>query len=79
MFLDSSLFLGGLTAELDVTGVGYAIYYESATPTTDNLMPPPNAVPAGQGLAWALPFAVRLLGDGSSVGTNVATTALVVV
>lgn len=40
-----------------VLGVGYAIYYTSATPSIDPYLPPPIAVPAGQGLAWAVPYA----------------------
>ena len=46
------------TGSMAVTGVGYAIYYTSATPFTDPTIAPPFAVPAGQGLAWAMPFTV---------------------
>jgi hypothetical protein len=72
--IDSSLFTGGFE-EMTVTGVGYAIYYRSGSPKIDPLMPPPFAVPAGQGVAWALPFSVALLGDGGTEGTSVATVA----
>jgi hypothetical protein len=72
--IDSSLGpYTGLTDEMDVTGVGFALYYTSATPTTDPLMPAPVTVTAGQGVAWALPFGVDLLGDGSAEGTSEAT------
>lgn len=52
--------------DFEVTGCGYAIYYTSATPTTDAAMAPPFAVPGGQGLAWALPFTAA--GSGNSGG-----------
>jgi hypothetical protein len=58
--LSSSLLEDPITDSLSVTGVGFAIYYTSATPTTDPLMPPPFAVPAGQGLTWSVPLAVAL-------------------
>lgn len=52
----SSLFLDNLQDYMNITAVGFAIYYTSATPKIDPAMPPPFAVPAGQGLIWALPF-----------------------
>jgi hypothetical protein len=75
MGIDSSLLLGTLADRMAATGVGYAIYYSSSSPRIDPQMPPPVAVPAGQGLAWALPFSVSLLGPPSLDGTAVATTA----
>lgn len=65
-------------ATISVSSVGFAVYYSSATPTTDSTtMTPPVAVPAGQGVAWALPFGVAW-GDGNtSTGsaTGVAASA----
>jgi hypothetical protein len=67
-----SLFLGPtLTDAVEVTAVGYAIYYTSATPTTDAQMAPPFAVPAGQGLAWALPFGGSCTGNTGAQGTAI--------
>ncbi len=40
-----------------MTAIAYAVYYTSATPTTDTLNPPPFTVPAGSGLAWSVPLA----------------------
>ena len=54
--MEVSLFLDDLFDEMGFFAVGYAIYYVSATPTIDTQIPPPFAVPAGQGLAWAIPF-----------------------
>lgn len=75
MALDSSLLLSGMTDDISASGVGYAIYYRSALPRIDALMPPPFAVPPSQGLAWAIPFTVDLLGPPSNQGTSVATPA----
>jgi hypothetical protein len=58
MLLNSSIFRNNTHDSAFCTGCGFAIYYTSATPTTDTQMPAPFAVPAGQGLAWALPLAV---------------------
>jgi hypothetical protein len=70
----SSLFLGPpLTDEVTITGVGFAVVYTSATPTTDAAMPPPFAVPSGQGLTWALPAAAAFTGDTGAQGTSIAT------
>jgi len=75
--VDSSLLLSGpLLDAMNVTGLGFAVYYNSAAPLTDPLMPPPVTVPAGQGVGWALPFGVILLGPPSPHGTAVATPAL---
>lgn len=44
--------------EVDVTAVGYAVYYTSAhIPAGTPPIPPPFTVPAGQGVAWAMPAA----------------------
>jgi hypothetical protein len=75
-----SLFLGPtLTDEATVTAVGYAIYYTSATPTTDTQIAAPFAVPAGQGLAWALPNAVIFTGPTGAQGTATGTAAAAIV
>jgi hypothetical protein len=78
MAIDSSLLNGSITDSMDATGVGFAVYYASAAPRVDATMPPPFAVPAGQGLAWALPFAVTALAeDGQgNTGTAVGTAAV---
>jgi hypothetical protein len=73
--VDSSLLTSGLE-KMFVTGLGYAIYYTSATPVINTLMPPPVTVPSGQGVALALPFTVALLGPPSGEGTAVATPTL---
>jgi hypothetical protein len=57
-----------MTDAIAVTGVGFAIYYTSATPTTDTTMPVPFTVPSGQGMAWALPFAVAQTGQSAGGG-----------
>jgi hypothetical protein len=59
----TSLFLDNMTDSQSITGVGYAVYYTSATPAIDPGMPPPFAVPAGQGLGWAVPSAVAVTGE----------------
>lgn len=53
---DATVMGSGYPDTITVTGVGFAIYYTSATPVTDPQMPPPFTVPGGQGLAWSLPF-----------------------
>jgi hypothetical protein len=62
-----------LNDEMAATGVAYAIYYASSKPKTNSLMPPPFAVPAGQGLAWALPFTVAPVADAGQGNTGTAT------
>jgi hypothetical protein len=77
MSINSSLSDGGpLSDEISTTGLGFAISYISAAPAIDPLLPPPFAVPAGQGLVWALPFSVELLGPPSTWGTSTANAAL---
>jgi hypothetical protein len=52
-----------MTDLVTITGVGYAILYTtSAAPVIDAAMPPPFAVPSGQGLTWAMPTAVSQTG-----------------
>lgn len=54
---------GGLYSPSDVvevTAAGFAVYYTSATPSTSALIPAPFTVPAGQGVAWAIPTAVAI-------------------
>jgi hypothetical protein len=65
MVLNSSIFQNNVHDTAFCTGCGFAIYYTSATPITDPQMPAPFAVPAGQGLAWALPL-VATDTDGST-------------
>jgi hypothetical protein len=60
-----------MTDTIEVGGVGYAIYYNSATPGTDAIMPPPFAVPPGQGVAWAMPFTVTKTGGPFSGGFGI--------
>jgi hypothetical protein len=69
---------------LDANAVGYAIYYTSATPIIDPQMPAPFAIPAGQGVAWALPstaFSSGAFGSGGfgffdpSTGSGAASAA----
>jgi Putative phage tail protein len=45
--------------EIDVSAVGVAVYYTSATPVIDSTIPPPFTVPPGQGVAWAVPSRFR--------------------
>ena len=71
-WFSDSLFGGPFTDTIAVTGVGFAIYYTSATPIIDPQMAPPFSVPGGSGLAWALPQAT--LNTGSS-GTGVTTSS----
>jgi hypothetical protein len=73
--LNSSLFLDGMTDTINVTAVGFAIYYTSATPTTDPQMPTVFSVPSGYGVAWSLPFTVATTGT-TNTGTAVGTPAL---
>ncbi|GGA79566.1 hypothetical protein GCM10011507_33510 [Edaphobacter acidisoli] len=73
--INSSLNQTGLTDSMTVTGVGFAVYYTSATPATDTLMPAPFTVPGGQGVAWALPSTTSVsVSDGS--GTATATPGI---
>jgi hypothetical protein len=75
--IDSSLLNSSIDDSITTTGLGFAIYYTSATPITDPLMPPPVTVPAGQGVAWAVPFNVDLVMEaGRTEGTTVAAAAL---
>lgn len=67
--LSQSLFLDNITDTISASGIGVAIYYTSATPTIDPLMPPPFAVPAGQGLAWAVPSSLFTTGTVTDTGT----------
>jgi hypothetical protein len=60
--LNVSLSQDSLAEVVAVTGVGFAIYYTSATPQTDLQMSPPFTAPSGQGLAWALPNTVEQSG-----------------
>lgn len=53
--LDQSISANNMTDYMQITAVGYAVYYTSATPVIGPEIPPPFAVPAGQGLAWAIP------------------------
>jgi hypothetical protein len=76
MFISSSLFVSPIFDWISAEAVGFAIYYESETPLVDPLMPPPFAVPAGQGLAWAVPFEVGLLAENQDNGTTVGTAAV---
>jgi hypothetical protein len=52
---NTSLTLDNMKDHANITGVGYAVLYTSAAPVIDASMPPPFAVPPGQGLAWAVP------------------------
>jgi hypothetical protein len=69
-----------LNDEMTATDVGYAILYTSSAPVTDPFMPPPFAVPPGQGLAWAVPLAVSAVADDGqgNTGTAVGNSSLVV-
>jgi len=80
MAINSSLLLAPITDEMTATDVGYAILYTSSTPVTDPFMPPPFAVPPGQGLAWAVPLAVAAVADAGQgvTGTAVGNSSLVV-
>jgi len=77
---ECSLSLGPpLTDSVTVTAVGFAIYYTSASPIIDGQMPAPFAVPAGQGLSWALPFVVDVTGLTGAQGTAAGTIAVALV
>jgi hypothetical protein len=78
-----------LTDNMAATQVGLAIYYTSATPATDIQMTPPFAVPAGQGVSFALPLNVEKQGafgnggqgffdlsTGYSIGTGAVDNGL---
>lgn len=77
-----------LTDNITATQVGLAIYYTSATPATDPQMTPPFAVPAGQGVSFALPLNVEQQGSfgggsgfvdpstGYSIGTGAVDNGL---
>ncbi len=58
MELECSLFLNNMMDACNVTAVGIAVFYNSATPVIDPSIPPPFAVPPGQGLAWSVPGTV---------------------
>jgi hypothetical protein len=60
-----------MTDAINITAVGFAIYYTSATPTTDTTIAAPFAVPSGQGVAWALPFTVSSTGGPFSDGGGI--------
>lgn len=59
--LDSSLLNFAITDTISASAVGFAVYYTSATPTTDTTIAPPIAVPGGQGVAWSVPENVTLI------------------
>lgn len=66
---------GGAATDGTVIGVGWAIYYSSATPSQDTTLPPPfnSPPPAGFGWAWAFPQTVATGEVGS--GSNASITA----
>jgi hypothetical protein len=66
--LDSSISANNMTDHLGVQGVGFAIYYTSATPDIDPQIPAPFPVPAGQGLVFAVPSTVT---DNQPAGTGI--------
>jgi len=70
MCISSSLLQSPITDSMNATGVGFAIYYTSAAPVTDPLMPPPFAVPGGQGLAWALPSVTATTPTDSNIQSS---------
>jgi hypothetical protein len=88
VMLSTSLSADGLDSNITVSEVGAAIYYTSATPTTDTQMTPPFAVPAGQGVAFSLPIGLRQQGaftggtgifdpsTGFSIGTGAVNNGL---
>lgn len=76
-FLLQSLFRDGMLDAIAVTGVGFAVYYSSSNPVIDAQMPAPFTVPAGQGVAWSLPFTVESLGL-TGTGNTVATAAALI-
>lgn len=56
-----SLFQFGIHDVLLVTGLGFAVYYTSATATDDSTdLPAPVAIPEGQGVAWSYPETVEV-------------------
>jgi len=79
MVIDSSLVdFGPLADDMTVEGCGYAIYYTSSTPLIDPMMPAPYTVPSGQGVVWALPLNVDLLGPPAGNGIVTGRSSLVV-
>ncbi len=68
MWIEQSLFNMNIHDSISAEAVGFAVDYTSETPLIDPLIPPPFAVPAGHGLAWALPFAYGTIGDGDPRG-----------
>lgn len=68
MALNSSLLQNPTTDTIASTGIGYAIYYTSATPIIDTIIPAPFSVPSGQGIAWALPQDVQIIGPPAANG-----------
>lgn len=82
--INSSLNISSLADVISITGVGFAIYYTTAThPGGTPQMPAPFTVPSGQAVAWALPMALTETGVqpgsggifGSGTGEGVGTTA----
>lgn len=75
MDIDASVFSDGFLDTSTITAVGYAIYYTSAHPQFDGQIPPPFAVPIGQGIQWAIPFTVTTSNGNPTFGTVTATAA----
>jgi hypothetical protein len=58
--LACSMFLTPMDDILLVTGLGYAVYYTSATPSDGSTdLEPPVPIPEGQGVAWSFPSEVE--------------------
>lgn len=59
--MGQSLFQFSIHDVLLVTGLGFAVYYTSATPSNDSSdLPAPVEIPEGQGVAWSYPEAVEV-------------------
>lgn len=74
--LDQSLFQDNLSDRFSATGVGFAVYYTSATPVIEPTMPPPFTVPSGSGVTWALPAAVSTIEPVGSAWWEITQTSL---
>jgi hypothetical protein len=76
MELVCSLFLDNMMDACDVTAVGIAVLYTSATPVIDPSITPPFAVPPGQGLAWSVPGTVANNGPAGQGVLDITETSV---
>ena len=72
VYLESSALNTDIRDTMNVSSVGFAVMYTSATPVISNKMTPPFTVPSGRGLAWALPYFTWIKNFDYTVAGSVA-------